>query len=104
MAIAADMLYWHNDFCAALVDNGFQVVRLDNRDSGESTHLDGPAPPTVAGYAGSPIPRPTGWRTWPMTPPRSSTHSTVISAVVGHSMGGMIAQPARSVTLTGSGR
>jgi pimeloyl-ACP methyl ester carboxylesterase len=26
--------------CDALVRNGFQVARFDNRDSGQSTHLD----------------------------------------------------------------
>jgi pimeloyl-ACP methyl ester carboxylesterase len=40
MGIGADMLYWHDDFCNALVRNGFQVARFDNRDSGQSTHLD----------------------------------------------------------------
>jgi hypothetical protein len=40
MGIGADMLYWHDDLCNALVDNGFQVARFDNRDSGESAHLD----------------------------------------------------------------
>jgi pimeloyl-ACP methyl ester carboxylesterase len=39
MGIGADMLYWHDDFCKALVDAGFEVTRFDNRDSGESTHL-----------------------------------------------------------------
>lgn len=39
MGIGADMLYWHDDFCATLIDNEFQVARFDNRDSGDSTHL-----------------------------------------------------------------
>jgi hypothetical protein len=38
--LGADMLYWHDDFCRALVTRGFEVFRFDNRDSGESTHLD----------------------------------------------------------------
>jgi hypothetical protein len=25
------MLYWHDGFCAALVDSGFEVARFDNR-------------------------------------------------------------------------
>lgn len=37
-------LSWPEDFCAALVDRGFQVARFDNRDSGASTHLDPAAP------------------------------------------------------------
>jgi pimeloyl-ACP methyl ester carboxylesterase len=40
LGIGADMLYWHDQFCAALVHSGFQVARFDNRDSGEWTHLD----------------------------------------------------------------
>lgn len=40
MGIGADMLYWHNDFCAALGRTGFAVTRFENRDSGASTHLD----------------------------------------------------------------
>ena len=33
------MLYWPDEFCAALVDRGFAVARFDNRDAGLSTHL-----------------------------------------------------------------
>lgn len=35
------MLAWPEAFCEALVAEGFQVVRLDNRDSGLSTHFVG---------------------------------------------------------------
>ncbi|MEV7043890.1 alpha/beta fold hydrolase [Amycolatopsis sp. NPDC051061] len=35
----SQMLVWHDDFCAALVERGFQVARFDNRDTGLSTHL-----------------------------------------------------------------
>jgi hypothetical protein len=73
MGIGADMLYWHDDFCNPLARNGFQVARFDNRDSGESTHLDWGARRIVTGCAGIPTPRPTAWRTWPTTRPRSST-------------------------------
>jgi pimeloyl-ACP methyl ester carboxylesterase len=37
--IDAEMFYWHDGFCGALADRGFEVARFDNRDSGESTHL-----------------------------------------------------------------
>src|SRR5689334_17155426 len=33
------MVMWPEDLCLALVDRGFQVVRMDNRDSGLSTWL-----------------------------------------------------------------
>lgn len=33
------MVMWQMDLCTALVERGFQVVRMDNRDSGLSTRL-----------------------------------------------------------------
>ena len=49
MGLATQMLAWHEEFCAALVDLGFHVVRYDNRDIGLSTHLhDAPAPDVMA--------------------------------------------------------
>jgi pimeloyl-ACP methyl ester carboxylesterase len=38
------MLGWHEDFCAALADRGFHVIRFDNRDVGRSQRMDGPVP------------------------------------------------------------
>lgn len=38
--LGAQLLFWKEDFCAALVARGFYVVRFDNRDVGLSTHLD----------------------------------------------------------------
>jgi pimeloyl-ACP methyl ester carboxylesterase len=39
MGVGAQMRYWHDEFCVALAERGFHVARLDNRDSGLSTHL-----------------------------------------------------------------
>ncbi len=39
MGVGMQMLMWHDDFCRELVDRGFHVVRMDNRDVGLSTHL-----------------------------------------------------------------
>jgi pimeloyl-ACP methyl ester carboxylesterase len=39
MGLGMQMLLWHEDFCRELVARGFQVVRMDNRDVGLSTHL-----------------------------------------------------------------
>ena len=39
MGVGAQMLYWHDDFCAALAERRFWVARFDNRDAGLSTHL-----------------------------------------------------------------
>ena len=46
MGLGTQMLGWHEDFCQALADRGFYVVRFDNRDAGRSTHVQG-APPTI---------------------------------------------------------
>ena len=35
----AQMVMWPDDFCAALTERGFQVARMDFRDTGLSTHL-----------------------------------------------------------------
>jgi pimeloyl-ACP methyl ester carboxylesterase len=47
MGLGTQMVAWHEDFCRALAERGFYVVRFDNRDIGHSTHLDGLAPPTI---------------------------------------------------------
>ncbi len=46
MGLGTQMVAWHEDFCTALAQRGFHVVRFDNRDIGRSTHMSG-APPTV---------------------------------------------------------
>jgi pimeloyl-ACP methyl ester carboxylesterase len=91
MGVGAQMLYWHDEFCTALVERGFLVARFDNRDSGLSTHpsaayrLEDMADDAVA------VLDALGWR---------AAH------VVGRSLGGMIAQtmavryPSRVLSLT----
>ena len=39
MGIGSQMISWHEDFCEELARRGHHVVRFDNRDAGESTHL-----------------------------------------------------------------
>ncbi|MCW3030621.1 MAG: alpha/beta fold hydrolase [Solirubrobacterales bacterium] len=46
MGLGTQMVAWHEDFCRALAERGFHVVRFDNRDIGRSTHMLGP-PPTI---------------------------------------------------------
>jgi pimeloyl-ACP methyl ester carboxylesterase len=41
MGLGSQMIHWPDDFCAALAGRGYQVVRFDNRDMGESTWFDG---------------------------------------------------------------
>ncbi|WP_344422713.1 alpha/beta hydrolase [Amycolatopsis minnesotensis] len=51
--IAAQLIHWHEDFCALLAARGLQVIRFDNRDNGRSTHLDdAPVPDLPAVQAG----------------------------------------------------
>ncbi len=40
MGIGAQMTWWRTAFCRLLANQGFQVVRFDNRDIGLSTWLD----------------------------------------------------------------
>lgn len=40
MGIGAQMIQWDDGFCRALASRGFQVVRFDNRDVGESQILN----------------------------------------------------------------
>jgi len=47
MGLATQMLGWHEDFCAALADRGFFVIRYDNRDVGRSQRMDGKAPTVI---------------------------------------------------------
>lgn len=40
MGLGAQMILWHDEFCAQLAGRGYRVIRFDNRDVGESTWLD----------------------------------------------------------------
>jgi pimeloyl-ACP methyl ester carboxylesterase len=39
MGLATQMIAWHEELCSLLADEGFRVVRFDNRDIGRSTKL-----------------------------------------------------------------
>jgi pimeloyl-ACP methyl ester carboxylesterase len=41
MGLGAQLVGWPDGFCDELVKRGLQLVRFDNRDAGESTHLTG---------------------------------------------------------------
>lgn len=45
MGIGAQRIFWDDEFCELGVSAGFQVIRFDQRDVGQSTHLDAPVPP-----------------------------------------------------------
>jgi pimeloyl-ACP methyl ester carboxylesterase len=42
MGIGSQMISWHEELCAALAARGLHVIRFDNRDAGESTHVSAP--------------------------------------------------------------
>jgi pimeloyl-ACP methyl ester carboxylesterase len=87
------MVTWDEQFCQALVDRGFYVIRFDNRDVGLSTLIEDGTPYTLEDMADDAA--------------GLLDHLGVDAAhVVGASMGGMIAQelalrhPARARSLT----
>ncbi|MBS4726922.1 alpha/beta hydrolase [Mycobacterium sp. SM1] len=106
--LAADKHYWHDDFCAALTQNGFQVARFDNRDSGQSTHLDRIRAPSRRAARRDPAAVP--YSLADMAEDTIAVLDTLgweAAHLVGHSMGAMIAQrlaidyPTRVRSLTG---
>jgi pimeloyl-ACP methyl ester carboxylesterase len=112
MGLGAQMILWEDDFCRALADRGFFVVRFDNRDIGKSTQLDAAGVPNVflamqAALAGKPVESP-----YTLADMADDTVALMTALgierahVVGASMGGMIAQtvamrhPQRLLSLT----
>ncbi len=53
MGLGSQLIGWPDAFCAELVQRGLHVIRFDNRDVGESTHMTAaPAPNMPAVLAG----------------------------------------------------
>jgi pimeloyl-ACP methyl ester carboxylesterase len=77
--LGAQLIIWHDEFCHSLVDRGFYVVRFDNRDCGLSTILHDRAQYTISDMAADAV---------------AVLDAAGVDAahVVGHSLGGMIAQ------------
>ncbi len=109
MGLGTQMLGWPDEFCEALADRGFHVVRFDNRDIGLSTHLDEAGMPDLSPlFIGQPI------TSAPYTLGDMADDTIrLVDAIglsqvhlVGASMGGMIAQevalrhPERLLSLT----
>jgi pimeloyl-ACP methyl ester carboxylesterase len=94
MGLGAQMIVWHDEFCGALADRGFHVVRFDNRDAGLSTHMhDAPAPDVAAAMSGD-----TSSASYTLEDMADDSVGLLdelgidAAHVVGASMGGMIAQ------------
>jgi len=47
MGMGAQMVGWDDEFCEALAQRGFRVVRFDNRDAGRSSRFDRAGVPDV---------------------------------------------------------
>lgn len=92
--LARQLVSWPDALCRALADRGLFVVRFDNRDAGASTHLVGAPPPdlravTRGDYAS------VSYRLTDMAADVVGLLDVLglpAAALVGHSMGGMIAQ------------
>jgi pimeloyl-ACP methyl ester carboxylesterase len=108
MGLGAQMIFWPDEFCQALADAGFYVVRFDNRDVGRSTILRDHRPPSSMELLRR-RPRAPAYTLDDMADDAAGLldHLGIPAAhVVGASMGGMIAQtlaanhPERVLTLT----
>jgi pimeloyl-ACP methyl ester carboxylesterase len=93
MGLGAQLLTWPEDFCRALAERGFRVIRYDNRDVGLSTWLDDLGLPDLAGIAAGSASA--AYSLAEMVEDASGLLAALeipAAHVVGASMGGMIAQ------------
>lgn len=48
MGLGEQLIFWSDELCKGLADEGFRVIRFDNRDAGLSTKLSGQKVPSIA--------------------------------------------------------
>lgn len=111
MGLGAQLIHWDDRFVLSLVDQGFRVIRYDNRDAGWSTHLWREDTPGITTYArfklGMSLGAPYKLQDMAADGMALLDHLKIERAhIVGASMGGMIAQimaaeyPERVLSLT----
>jgi pimeloyl-ACP methyl ester carboxylesterase len=95
--LGVQMIRWTVPFCEALAEQGYRVIRFDNRDVGLSTHFDDVVPDlaAVANAAARGEPPQTPYTLYDMADDVIGLLDALQidrAHVVGRSMGGMIAQ------------
>ena len=108
MGLGGQMTMWDEAFCGALADQGFHVVRFDNRDVGLSSKIEnGPAPDLGKAFAGDFSSA--SYTLWNMADDAIGLLDAIgvqRAHIVGASMGGMIVQaiairhPGRVLSMT----
>ena len=47
IGLGSQLIHWQDEFCQQIADNGYHVIRYDNRDAGLSTKYDELAMPEI---------------------------------------------------------
>ena len=47
IGLGGQLIHWHEDFCRSIADQGYYVIRFDNRDTGLSTKFDEAGVPDI---------------------------------------------------------